>query len=203
MKKRAPPKHDDHWLKKAWYFIWYDNSPLSWAVNILLAFVLIKFVIYPGIGLLFGTSLPVVAVVSTSMEHQGNFDQWWQTHQEFYVQRNISEQQFRTFIFVHGFNKGDIMVLIGKKPTEITQGDVIVFQARKPYPIIHRVVAIHDGFFETKGDNNLQQIVSLDLNEQYVTTQQLIGKAVFRIPLLGWVKIWFVDFLGLFGVPAF
>ncbi|MCM2326161.1 MAG: signal peptidase I [Candidatus Woesearchaeota archaeon] len=56
--------------QKVWYFIWDDDSLLSWIVNIVLAFILIKFVIYPGLGFVFGTSHPVVAVVSGSMEHK-------------------------------------------------------------------------------------------------------------------------------------
>ena len=56
-------------LKKIWYFIW-DDSIWSWIVNIILAFVLIKFVVYPGLGFLLNTSHPVVAVVSSSMEHR-------------------------------------------------------------------------------------------------------------------------------------
>ena len=56
-------------LKKTWHFLWYEDSLLSWIVNIILAFVLIKFLIYPGIGLVLQTDLPVVAVVSESMDH--------------------------------------------------------------------------------------------------------------------------------------
>ncbi len=57
-------------LKKVWWFIWEDDSLLSWIVNIVLAFILIKFIVYPGLGLLLGTNYPVVAVVSGSMEHK-------------------------------------------------------------------------------------------------------------------------------------
>lgn len=56
-------------LKKVWNFIWNDDSLLSWVVNILLAFIIIKFIFYPAIGFAFQTDLPVVAVVSGSMEH--------------------------------------------------------------------------------------------------------------------------------------
>ncbi|MFW6450304.1 MAG: signal peptidase I [Nanoarchaeota archaeon] len=58
------------WLKKTWKFLWDDDSVLSWIVNIIVAFILIKFVIYPGIGFMLGTSHPIVAVVSGSMEHK-------------------------------------------------------------------------------------------------------------------------------------
>ncbi|MFA5797412.1 MAG: signal peptidase I [Candidatus Woesearchaeota archaeon] len=56
-------------LKKIWHFIWYEDSVWSWIINIIIAFVLIKFIIYPGLGLLLGTNLPIVAVVSESMDH--------------------------------------------------------------------------------------------------------------------------------------
>ena len=52
---------------KVWYFIWHDDSVWSWIVNIILAFLLIKFIVYPGLGFLLETEYPVVAVVSGSM----------------------------------------------------------------------------------------------------------------------------------------
>ena len=57
-------------LKKTWHFIWEDNSIWSWIANVIIAFILIKFIVYPGLGLLLSTSHPVVAVVSSSMEHK-------------------------------------------------------------------------------------------------------------------------------------
>ena len=56
-------------LRKAWRFIWYEDSMASWLVNVILAFILIKFIVYPGLGFILSTSHPVVAVVSGSMEH--------------------------------------------------------------------------------------------------------------------------------------
>ena len=56
-------------LGKVWHFIWEDNSALSWLANIILAFVLIKFIVYPLLGLILGSPLPVVAVISESMMH--------------------------------------------------------------------------------------------------------------------------------------
>ncbi len=56
--------------QKVWHFIWHDDSLLSWIVNILLAFILIKFVVYPLLGLALGSQLPVVAVITPSMDHQ-------------------------------------------------------------------------------------------------------------------------------------
>ena len=60
--------------KKTWYFIWDDDSIYSWLVNVVLAFVLIKFIVYPVLGLLLQTNYPIVAVVSSSMEHDEDFE---------------------------------------------------------------------------------------------------------------------------------
>jgi signal peptidase I len=193
-------------LKKLWWFIWEDDSLASWIVNIVLAFILIKFIVYPGLGLVFGTSYPVVAVVSGSMEHDGSFDTWWQsqaycatgycTQEEWYAEQSITKDQFKRFIFPNGFNTGDIIVLIGKDPQKIKVGDVIVFQSDKPYPIIHRVITkrIETGkvVFNTKGDHNAAK----GPDDTEISEERLIGKAIFRIPYLGWIKIVFFKAVG-------
>lgn len=189
-------------LKKTWHFIWEDNSIWSWLVNIILAFIIIKYLVYPGLGLLLGTSYPIVAVVSTSMEHDSSFDSWWESQKDFYEDFNITKEEFTEFNFKNGFNKGDLMVLIGKAPEKLEVGDVLVYKAGKPDPIIHRAVLKDEknGFyvFQTKGDHNTNQIRSLWLDETYIHESAVVGKAVVRIPLLGWVKILFVEFVGLF-----
>lgn len=191
-------------LKKTWHFIWHDDSLLSWVVNVILAFVLIKFILYPGLGFVMGTQYPVVAVVSSSMEHHGSFYDWWNTQEDFYLKNNITDIDFRLYPFINGFNRGDIMVLVGTKPEKIEIGNIIVYQAKKPYPIIHRVINIRDTggelYFETKGDNNRFQIVAIDLDEKNVSSDAYIGRAVFRIPFLGYIKIWFVNLLNWIGM---
>jgi signal peptidase I len=192
-------------LKKTWWFIWEDDSLASWIVNILLAFVLIKFLIYPGLGLILGTSYPVVAVVSGSMEHHGSFDDWWVSdamcpakcsQSDWYAKLGISKEQFKTFIFSNGFNKGDIIVLTGTPPEKIGVGDVIVFKAnRLSYPIIHRVIAKEDGIVTTKGDFNPDS----GSEDKGITEGRYLGRAVFRIPFLGWIKIVFFDIIQSVG----
>ncbi len=185
-------------LKKIWQFLWYEDSLLSWFVNLILAFVLVKFLIYPGIGLLLGTSYPIVAVVSGSMQHQEqSFEMWWQKTSSWYIEHGINKEQFSTFSFKNGFNKGDIMVLKGVEPKAIKIGDVLVYESsRHVNPIIHRVVKITENngvySFETKGDNN--PTADRDL----VTEQQIrrTGKAILRLPFLGWIKIGFVQLFG-------
>ena len=191
-------------LKKVWYFIWEDDSVWSWIVNIALAFLLIKFIVYPGLGYALQTTHPVVAVVSESMEHNGNFEDWWQRQGAWYIENGISRQQFEKFSLKSGFNKGDIMILYGKKRSEIEIGNVIVFWSTKREPIIHRVVKKWtEGdqiYFGTKGDHNPTQIRTPGLDEAKISSEQIIGNAIIRIPLLGYIKIWFVSILGMFGV---
>jgi len=185
-------------LRKVWWFIWEDDSLLSWVINVAIAFVLIKYLVYPGLGFVLGTSFPVVAVVSGSMEHDGNFDEWWNspavcrsacTQKDWYNERGITREEFTNFIFKNGFNKGDIIILFGAEPQDIHIGDVIVFNAGEAYPIIHRVVSIEkkgDSYvFETKGDHNMLK-GQADMNIQQ---EQILGRAVVRIPYLGWIKI--------------
>ena len=202
-KKNKRLKKPTTWYGRLWYFIWHDDSLASWVVNVILAYILIKFIVYPGLGLILGTNYPIVAVVSNSMEHHQSFDQWWTENEDYYLSQNITEYEFQKYPFKNGFNKGDIMFLTGKNPEDIEIGEVIVFQSGKPYPIIHRAIHKEDKamwVFQTKGDNNEQQIRDDDLDETRVLETQLLGRATFRIPLLGYVKIWFVEIMDLLGL---
>ncbi len=208
-------------LKKIWKFIWEDDSVWSWLVNVVLAFVLIKFIVYPGLGFFLQTTHPVVAVVSESMEHSASpdfrnrmvlcgkefdakkrigYDDYWEMCGDWYEQIGITKEQFSRFRFKNGFNKGDIMVLKGANPAEIKAGSVIVFRSTKPDPIIHRVVRKWqdnggDYFFHTKGDHNKASIKDSTMDETSINESHVIGKAVLRIPLLGYIKIWFNELI--------
>ena len=179
-------------LKKIWSFIWYDNSLLSWVVNILLAFVLVKFVLYPGIGFVLGTDYPLVAVVSGSMHHEMSFDPWWDIYGPWYEERGITKEHFKEFSFKNGFNKGDIMILGG--PQDLEVGDVIVYSGSPP--IIHRLYALEKDergtYYRTKGDHN--PIADGAKIRDPPLEPFVLGKALIRIPLLGWVKILVSDF---------
>lgn len=200
-------------LKKTWHFIWESNSVLSWIVCIILAFVIIKFLVYPGIGFAFQTSHPIVAVVSSSMEHnEPLFDDWWNskaicgnhqcTQKDFYSQYNISKSDFLNFRFRNGFNKGDIIFLFGTSAKKINKGDIIVFKSMKKDPIIHRVVnkwqENEKYYFRTKGDNNLKSVTTAWLDESRISQDKLIGRGVLKVPFLGWIKIGFVNLIHLF-----
>ena len=198
--------------RKLWWFLWEDNSIWSWIVNVILAFVIIKFLFYPALGFVLGTSHPIVAVVSGSMEHPDGFDDWWSrpaccadaectskiSQGELYSKLGINKQEFLEFPFKHGFNKGDIMILW--RPANIGIGDILVFRAdHRLDPIIHRVVAVdklddHTTYL-TKGDHNCGSAAF----ERTVAKDKQIGKALFRVPFLGWIKIGFVELLKITG----
>ena len=199
-------------LKQFWHFLWYDDSILSWVLNIVVAFLLIKFIIYPGLGFIFGTSFPIVAVVSGSMEHDGSFDAWWNSpalcpdecaQRQFYEKFGINEEKFKEYDFPNGFNTGDIMVLVGTPPKYLEQGEIVVFFSAKGEPIIHRIVDKKEQnseyFFQTKGDHNSHSISTLGLNEVHFHEETIIGKAVLRIPYLGWIKIVFFNAVSYLG----
>lgn len=204
------------YLKKIWDFIWNSDSIWSWIVNIILAFILIKFMVYPLIGLILSTSHPIVAVVSESMEHDGSFDQWWSDQHPWYEEKGINKEIFQNFRFKNGFNKGDIMILYGKKVNKIEVGDILVFNSRQPNPIIHRVVnkwVENDQYhFQTKGDHNknsIQNYVNTKnfptakadlgaveiLDETDITEEKIVGTGILKIPYLGWIKIIFTNYI--------
>jgi len=209
-------------FKKIWNFLWHEDSLWSWIVSIILAFILVKFLIYPGIGFVLGTGYRIVAVVSESMEHRSScyldddcqnpilcgtkvdkkgpfsLKSYWETCGEWYEEYEITMEDFEEYSFKNGFNKGDVIVLVGKEAKDIKVGDVVVFDGGLNYPIIHRVVHLwsdDEGYhFQTKGDNNER----MSGNEEDISEDKLIGKAVFRLPLLGWVKIKFSEIINMF-----
>ena len=199
-------------LKKIWKFIWDDDSIWSWFVNLVIAFLLIRYIVYPVLAIVLGTPFPIVAVVSESMEDgvhndiicgqsfpefRDSFDNYWDVCGSWYENRGISKDEFRAFPFKNGFDKGDVIVLW--RPTNIEVGDILVFQANKAQPIIHRVVNISNGFYQTKGDHNSRSIAS-GLEETKISEDRVYGKGLVRVPYLGWMKIIFVEVVRPFGI---
>ena len=170
-------------LKKFWAFLKKD-SLASWIVSLILLFILIKFIIFPLLSLTTGSSLPLVVVESCSMYHNSNFDDWWYQNSAWYLSRNITKSEFEVFALKNGLNKGDIVIVLGEKQPKI--GDIIIYNAGTQYPLIHRIVTLSP--LGTKGDNNIEQ---LDL--EHNINGPIIGRAVARIPLLGWVKLIFLE----------
>ena len=129
-----------------------------------------------------------------------DLEKYWQACGKWYDDYSITYDDFKKFSFKNGFNTGDIIVLFGRSAQKIKVGDVIVFQSSRPDPIIHRVVKKwsegNEIFFQTKGDHNPDSAAT----EMKISQENVIGVAVFRIPFLGYIKIWFVDILRMLGI---
>ncbi len=180
--------------KKFWFLLWKDDSWKGWIFSIIFLFVFIKFLFFPALSLVTGTSLPLAIVESCSMYHKGNlfsdFDAWWEDHESKYSEFTINKLDFQDFKLKNGFNKGDILFIIKADPEKLKVGDVIIFEAGTEHPVIHRIVKISetDGsrIFSTMGDNvgNVQSF------EEEITQDRLIGKAVIKaVPYMGWIKL--------------
>ena len=203
--KQESKKERDNIFKKTWNFLYKDDSLLSLIISLIIIFLIIKFIFFPLLTLVFGTSLPLVIVESNSMHHSGNFidnffssspaiDLWWDEKGQWYLDKNLSRSDISPWDFRVGMEKGDIIFVRGISPENIEIGDVIIFEAGQQHPIIHRVIAIKTSasgslIFETKGDNNSGQLNI----EKNILENQIIGKAIYKVPKLGWVKLFFVE----------
>lgn len=193
-KKKEADNGKKLWYKELWHFLWNSNSILSWIVDIILMFLIVKFIIFPLMSLALATSLPFVIIESGSMEHQGDFDQWFSLHGSWYLENNITESEIEAWKWHDGLDKGDIIIVKGLKNYNYSVGDVIIFKVENQNtPIIHRIIERKDAndtiMFSTKGDHNDGQLPY----EHNIEKEQIVGKAMTRIPKLGWVKLFFVD----------
>lgn len=191
-------KRGRKFFKKFWYFLWKDNSFKGWVVSLIVLFVFIKFIFFPLLGFVTGTSLPLAIVESCSMYHKGNlfsdFDAWWERQGGKYPEFIINNLDFQKFPLRNGFNKGDILLVIRANPEKLNVGDIIIFNAYQQNPIIHRIVDIKEingqKVFSTIGDNNMGQFNF----EEEIIENQLVGKAFLKIaPYIGWVKLVFYE----------
>jgi len=185
-------------LKKFWHFLWKDNSFKGWLFSIIFLFVFIKFIFFPFLSLVAGTSLPLAIVESCSMYHKGNlfsdFNGWWDRQEDKYPEFIINKLDFQNFPMQNGFNKGDILLIVRANPEKLEVGDIIILNANQRNPVIHRIVNIKEingqKVFSTLGDNNRGQLSF----EKEITENQLVGKAILKIvPYVGWVKLIFYE----------
>ncbi|MBS3052390.1 MAG: signal peptidase I [Candidatus Aenigmarchaeota archaeon] len=137
------------------------------------------------IGLILGTSLPVVAVVSESMTHDALTPL---NHYKFLQENyNFTEDQINSWPINNGFRKGDVLVIKGIEESELNVGDVIVYNIKgQKIPIVHRIVKISDKIV-TKGDHN-------PVADGW-TPYKIHGKTIFVVPYLGWPKLLLTELL--------
>lgn len=182
-------KFVEYW-KKFWNFL-NEDSWSSFLVVLLIAFVVIKFVFFPILSFLTGTTLPLVIVESCSMYHQANgFGNTFTS--DIYEDYGLSLDDTIGWDFQNGLNKGDVIFVIGAD--DIKVGDVIIFNAETQYryPLIHRVISIENEIYSTKGDNYITNPMQLEI-EKEINENQLVGKALFRVPAIGWLKLIFFE----------
>ena len=91
--------------------------------------------------------------------------------------------------FQNGFSKGDVIFVVGSKDIEV--GDVIIFNGGARYPLIHRVVEAEETY-ATKGDNYKTNALQLN-SEKKISEDQLVGRALFKVPFIGWAKLIFFE----------
>lgn len=89
---------------------------------------------------------------------------------------------------------GDIVLIQDVPIEEINEGDVIQFSRDDmQLPIVHRVYDIYEEentiYYLTKGDAND------DPDSDPIVTDQVMGKAVFTIPKIGWIPIVIKEFI--------
>lgn len=140
-----------------------------------------------GLGLVLGTDLPVVAVVSDSMTH----DSLTSVRHYEYLQEHMgySEEEIKSWPITGGFLRGDALVVIGSEKDDLKVGDVIVYDIPgQNTPIVHRVVKIEEDEIITKGDHNPS-------TDPWRLTN-IHGKAVMVIPFLGWPKLLLTEITG-------
>jgi signal peptidase I len=186
--------------KKFWWIVWKDDSIKGWIISLMFIFIVIKLIFFPLLNLVTGTSLPLAIVESCSMYHKadmfGNFDSWWDRHENKYYEFEIDNSEFKHFKMNKGFNKGDILFIIKARPEKLKIGDIIIFNGNQKNPVIHRIIDINQDSitgeftFSTIGDNNNGQLSF----EKSIHENQLVGKASLKIiPFIGWAKLIFFE----------
>jgi len=144
-----------------------------------------------GLGLVLGTDLPVVAVVSDSMTHDSLT---LERHYQF-LDENLgySKDEIDSWSISGGFLRGDALIVKGSPTDELKVGDVIIYDIQgQSTPIVHRIVDMDGNEIITKGDHN----PSYDPWKP----KKIHGEAVLVVPFLGWPKLLLTQFLGvIFG----
>ena len=151
--------------------------------------IFIAFLVNQALAFGLSTDLPVVAVVSSSMEHdsstEANHYQWLEKNMGY------SRSEIDSWPIKDGFLIGDLPIIQGSQDENQNQnykvGDVIVYSIPgQSIPIIHRIIKINsDGSYVTKGDHNPSMLPF----ESSVTPDQVHGKVIFIIPKLGYFKV--------------
>jgi signal peptidase I len=167
-----------------------DRMPLfKDALELIVAFA-VAWIFYQLLSLITGSSQPVVSVVSSSMEHNANFNEWWARSEESYKRLGVSKEEFRSFPMPNGLYIGDILLIVASNDYKV--GDIIVYHPKGAFcfpslkegqTIIHRIISMDEKII-TKGDSTRNPPDRCD-----VLPSRIVGKALFAAPLLGYPRI--------------
>jgi len=94
---------------------------------------------------------------------------------------------------------GSVVVIKLANPENLKIGDIICFQLSQPTSITHRIINITSQGFITKGDANE------DPDQWTVKKENVIGKAIFTIPYIGYIGYFVrtpIGFILLIVIPA-
>jgi hypothetical protein len=164
--------------------------------------ITIAFLLNQALAFALSTDLPVVAVVSNSMQHDSSTDvnhyQWLEKNMGY------NKSYVDSWPIKNGFLVGDLPIVQGKSSklngifsgfkSDYKVGDIIVYSIpNQNVPIIHRIIKINsDGTYMTKGDHNSQLLPF----EYSVKPEQIHGRVIFIIPKLGYFKVIFTKLIG-------
>lgn len=145
--------------------------------------LIMAFLLNQTLGFALSTDLPVVAVVTSSMQHDETIQI---THYQ-WLEENLGydKEYIDSWPIPNGFSVGDMPIVQGLEEYKV--GDVIVYTAPgQNVPIIHRIIKINDdGTYMVKGDRNSNLLPF----ENSIAKDQIHGKVIFIIPKLGYFKV--------------
>ncbi|MBI5884846.1 S26 family signal peptidase [archaeon] len=180
--------------------------------------LLFAWIIYTALGLLLGTSSPLVIVLSPSMEPamyrgdlivlQGVPAEGLKAEEVALSYGSLKQKSLVSFAEINysGAQPESISFTDAdgarKEVSLSTEGDVIVYNSNviENFPVIHRVIAkikALDGYyFLTKGDNTkTNNVIDQDcvrarcIHTHPVNEKEIQGKVIFRLPLAGCLKL--------------
>ncbi len=201
-----------------------NDKLLGNIVYIITAFIF-AFILYTGLGLLLSTSSPIVIVLSGSMEpsmYRGDVVFLTGTSAEGVAAQELelnTPLQGVPFPMVGSVDdrNSKVTLINGETATINREGNPIVYRSTlMGEQIIHRAVLkikASDGtYILTKGDANpsIDQDCGALLENRFekpciepflIPSSQIDGKVIFKIPLLGYIKLLLVDDISvlLFG----
>ncbi len=155
-----------------------DKSLLYEIISLFLLVGMIYFFVKGGLILGFQTTSPMMGVSSGSMNHT---DGAWK---DYYIDKEYTVSEFP---FQNGLQIGDLVFVQGVSSIDGVQvGDVVVFwwEDGSRRRIIHRVAKVNENkeTISTKGDAN-------PVLEKSIEFDNVIGKAVFSVPYLGYPSL--------------